>query len=153
LFTHLIAPNEVKAQVFPHPAGLAPPPVRFFTKKRKETPTGTAESRRMVLCFVMMIYSEGRKKITASDKPVTLPRQNTKGNAPKGQRLIGIENLPRFFPVKCGISPYFPQSADVANQVIMYRRVPRYRGKHEKQRFFRVRWNSEKLPLEMCFAP
>ena len=58
--------------------------VRFFTKNRKETPTGTAESRRMVLCSVMMIYSEGRKKITASDKPVTLPRLIPKATLPKG---------------------------------------------------------------------
>ena len=48
---------------------------------------------------------------------------------PDGLNLIGIENLPRFFPVKCGFSPFLPQNADVANQVMMCHRVPDFREK------------------------
>ena len=63
---------------------------------------------------------------------------------PDGLNLIGIENLPRFFPVKCGFSPFIPQNWDVANQVMMCHRVPRFRVKYEKTTIFQGKMDFRK---------
>ena len=53
--------------------------------------------------------------------------------------------------MKCGFSPFVPQNRDVANQVMMCHRVPRFRVKYEKTTIFQGKMDFRKTPVGDAF--
>jgi len=54
--------------------------------------------------------------------------------------------------VKCGFSPFLPQNADVANQVMMCHRAPDFRVKRRKTVTFQGKMDFRKTPIGDEFA-